>query len=139
SASVSSGASGDGERRSGANASAISCTCPSTKRAASTLPARWLAARSGRAGVMRGSYAVIGSDCRVGKGGGTADSKGRAYRAPCPRVLASSASFQDAWARRTRDFLWGGAVPAPLPTLQPPKFDTYCNAVLGTSNRRHYP
>src|SRR5262245_26258326 len=59
SASVSSVASGDGERRSGADASPISRTCPSTKRAASNLPARYLAARSGRAGVMRGSYAVI--------------------------------------------------------------------------------
>src|SRR5437867_3575807 len=67
---------------------------------------------------MRGSYEVIGSDCRVGKGGGTADSESKAYRAPCPRVLAPSASLQDAWARRTIDLLWGGAVPAPLPTLQ---------------------
>src|SRR5262249_2736972 len=61
SASVSSGASGAGERRSGACGSTISRSSPSTKRAASTLPARWLAARSGRAGVTRGSSGSIGA------------------------------------------------------------------------------
>src|SRR3978361_2235144 len=36
-------------------ASDISSSSPSTKRAASTLPSRYFAARSGRAGVRRGS------------------------------------------------------------------------------------
>src|SRR4051812_18528806 len=58
-ASVSSGASGAGARRTGACASITSYSSPSTKRAASTLPARCLAARSGRAGVMRGSKVII--------------------------------------------------------------------------------
>src|SRR5258708_38855936 len=48
-------ASPDGGSRSGANASAISNVWPSTKRAALTLPSRYFAARSGRAGVTRGS------------------------------------------------------------------------------------
>src|SRR5258708_23460871 len=48
-------ASPDGGSRSGANASAISNGWPSTKRAALALPSRYFAARSGRAGVSRGS------------------------------------------------------------------------------------
>src|SRR5258708_7851176 len=55
SACVNSAASPDGASRSGANASAISNGWPSTKRAALTLPSRYFAARSGRAGVRRGS------------------------------------------------------------------------------------
>src|ERR1700738_2140065 len=45
----------DGPSRSGASVSAISNSSPMTKRAASTLPSRYFAARSGRAGVTRGS------------------------------------------------------------------------------------
>src|SRR6476620_7872999 len=41
--------------RSGASASAISNSSPLTKRAAATLPSRYFAAISGRAGVRRGS------------------------------------------------------------------------------------
>src|ERR1700710_297264 len=48
-------ASEEGCSRKGASASAISNSSPSTNRAASTLPSRYLAARSGRAGVRRGS------------------------------------------------------------------------------------
>src|ERR1700692_4285076 len=52
---VESMASDEGPSRSGANASDISNTSPSTKRAALTLPSRYFAARSPRAGVRRGS------------------------------------------------------------------------------------
>src|SRR5260370_29783939 len=45
----------DGPSRSGASASTISNSSPMTKRAASILPSRYFAARSGRAGVRRGS------------------------------------------------------------------------------------
>src|SRR3954447_742769 len=55
SASVASMASAEGPPRIGAMASTISKTSPRTKRAAWTLPSRYLAARSGRAGVRRGS------------------------------------------------------------------------------------
>src|SRR3954467_3549772 len=48
-------ASEKGASRIGTNASVISNCSPSTKRAALTLPSRYLAARSGRAGVRRGS------------------------------------------------------------------------------------
>src|SRR6266436_1804689 len=48
-------ASEKGASRSGASASAISNSSPATKRAALTLPSRYFAARSGRAGVSRGS------------------------------------------------------------------------------------
>src|SRR6266702_6406019 len=48
-------ASADGASRSGASASTISNSAPATKRAAATLPSRYFAARSGRAGVSRGS------------------------------------------------------------------------------------
>src|SRR5215216_2579825 len=48
-------ASADGASRSGAMASRTPNSSPVTKRAASTLPSRYLAARSGRAGVRRGS------------------------------------------------------------------------------------
>src|SRR3954454_7983790 len=44
-----------GPSRSGAMASRTQNSSPSTKRAAFTLPSRYLAARSGRAGVRRGS------------------------------------------------------------------------------------
>jgi len=46
-------------RRIGACGATISRTTPSTKRAAWTLPSRCLAARSGRAGVRRGSFGVM--------------------------------------------------------------------------------
>src|ERR1700682_896911 len=52
---VKSVASDDGASRSGASASTISNSFPSTKRAAAILPSRYFAARSGRAGVSRGS------------------------------------------------------------------------------------
>src|SRR5258706_3258555 len=55
SACVKSSASEDGPLRIGASASAISKSSPVTKRAASILPWRYFAARSGRAGVRRGS------------------------------------------------------------------------------------
>src|SRR6476660_3379061 len=55
SACVINSASGAGPRRNGAMASVTSNTSPSTKRAALTLPSRYLAATSGRAGVRRGS------------------------------------------------------------------------------------
>src|SRR5436190_24297369 len=50
-----SSASGAGPRRSGATASVTSNVSPATKRAALTLPSRYLAATSGRAGVRRES------------------------------------------------------------------------------------
>src|SRR6186713_1841688 len=55
SACVNSTASADGASRSGAMASRTQNFAPSTKRAACTLPSRYLAATSGRAGVRRGS------------------------------------------------------------------------------------
>src|SRR5512144_2945066 len=48
-------ASADGASRSGAMASRTANSSPVTKRAAFTSPSRYLAARSGRAGVRRGS------------------------------------------------------------------------------------
>src|ERR1700681_3862288 len=45
----------EGPSRSGARASDISNASPVTKRAAAILPSRYFAARSGRAGVRRGS------------------------------------------------------------------------------------
>src|SRR5713226_2433311 len=48
-------ASEEGPSRSGASASTISNSSPMTKRLALTLPSRYFAARSGRAGVRRGS------------------------------------------------------------------------------------
>src|SRR5438034_10306660 len=55
SACVKSVASEDGASRSGASASTTSNSSPLTKRAATILPSRYFAARSGRAGVRRGS------------------------------------------------------------------------------------
>src|SRR5580658_806042 len=55
SASVSSNASGTGDRRTGDTGSNTSNSVPSTKRAACTWPRRCAAARSGRAGVTWGS------------------------------------------------------------------------------------
>src|SRR6188768_2111543 len=55
SACVNSIASADGASRNGAMASRTQNSAPSTKRAAWTLPSRYLAATSGRAGVRRGS------------------------------------------------------------------------------------
>src|SRR5213075_2248663 len=52
---VASMASADGALRNGAIASDISNSSPLTKRAAAILPSRYFAARSGRAGVSRGS------------------------------------------------------------------------------------
>src|ERR1700688_3206294 len=52
-------ASEDGSLRSGAMASDISNSSPVTKRAASILPSRYFAARSGRAGVRRGSSIAL--------------------------------------------------------------------------------
>src|SRR6202521_2273940 len=69
SACVKSMASEDGCSRSGASASAISNSSPVTKRAASILPSRYFAARSGRAGVMRGSSIAIAQQFIDGAGG----------------------------------------------------------------------
>src|ERR1700730_14186174 len=55
SACVKSVASDEGASRSGAMASTTSNSSPMTKRAAAILPSRYFAARSGRAGVRRGS------------------------------------------------------------------------------------
>src|SRR4051794_7206652 len=55
SASVSSAEVGEGSRRNGAMALETSKVSPSTKRFAVTLPSRYFAATSGRAGVRRGS------------------------------------------------------------------------------------
>src|SRR6266849_8991338 len=55
SACVKSVASDEGASRSGAMASTIWNSSPLTKRAAAILPSRYFAARSGRAGVRRGS------------------------------------------------------------------------------------
>src|ERR1700688_1409700 len=52
-------ASEDGSLRSGAMASDISNASPATKRAAAILPSRYFAARSGRAGVRRGSSIAL--------------------------------------------------------------------------------
>src|SRR6201998_1591867 len=59
SACVANSASADGARRNGAMASDISNSSPVTNRAASILPSRYFAARSGRAGVMRGSSIAV--------------------------------------------------------------------------------
>src|SRR5471030_2358886 len=55
SACVNSAASEAGASRNGTSASDISNSSPVTKRAAAILPSRYFAARSGRAGVRRGS------------------------------------------------------------------------------------
>src|ERR1019366_4323970 len=59
SACVASMASEAGPLRNGAMASDISNSSPMTKRAASILPSRYFAARSGRAGVRRGSSIAL--------------------------------------------------------------------------------
>src|SRR3954467_9327941 len=56
---VESSASALGRLRSGAMASDISNSSPVTKRAAATLPSRYFAASSGRAGVRRGSSIAL--------------------------------------------------------------------------------
>src|ERR1700722_8476541 len=66
---VASSASEDGALRNGAMASDISNSSPVTKRAASTLPSRYFAARSGRAGVVRGSRIAIAQQFVDGAGG----------------------------------------------------------------------
>src|ERR1700692_606047 len=69
SACVANSASADGALRKGAMASYISNSSPVTKRAASILPSRYFAARSGRAGVMRGSSIAIAQQFIDGAGG----------------------------------------------------------------------
>src|SRR5450432_4003164 len=69
SACVDSMASEDGALRSGASASVISNSSPTTKRLASILPSRYLAARSGRAGVRRGSSIAFAQQFVDGAGG----------------------------------------------------------------------
>src|ERR1700691_2611616 len=59
SACVNSDAPEKGSPRSATMASDISNSSPVTKRAALTLPSRYFAARSGRAGVMRGSSITV--------------------------------------------------------------------------------
>src|SRR5215210_4244865 len=66
SACVSSTASEDRRSRIGAIASEISNSWPSTKRAALTLPLRCFAARSGRAGVRRGSSITFSEQSKKG-------------------------------------------------------------------------
>src|SRR5665213_1171124 len=56
-------ASEDGSPRNGAMLSIISKVSPATKRAASILPLRYSAARSGRAGVRRGSSIAFAQQC----------------------------------------------------------------------------
>src|SRR5579863_555018 len=56
---VASSAPADGAQRNGAIASAISNSSPATKRFAGTLPSRYFAARSPRAGVRRGSSIAV--------------------------------------------------------------------------------
>src|SRR6201996_4424745 len=62
SACVNAGASSRGASRIGAMAEMISNSSPGTKRAALTLPSRYFAARSGRAGVRRGSSIALAQD-----------------------------------------------------------------------------
>src|SRR5450631_729670 len=69
SACVASMASEDGRSRSGASGSDISNSSPVTKRAASTLPSRNFAARSGRAGVRRGSSIALSEQFEDRAGG----------------------------------------------------------------------
>src|SRR6516162_5573224 len=59
---VASSASGEGAQRSGAIASAISNSTPVTYRFALTLPSRYFAATSGRAGVRRGSSIALAQE-----------------------------------------------------------------------------
>src|ERR1700759_3647659 len=59
---VSIAASARGASRSAAIGEMISHSSPSTKRAALTLPSRYFAARSGRAGVRRGSSIALAQD-----------------------------------------------------------------------------
>src|ERR1700756_1382257 len=65
---VSSPASAAGRSRSGAIASITSKLSPSTKRAAATLPSRYLAARSPRAGKRRGSSIAFAQELVEGAG-----------------------------------------------------------------------
>src|SRR5207245_1281546 len=80
-----------------------------------TLRARDQCATLVRAGAVR-MRNIAHSNCRVGKGAGTAFPCGDSSRAPCPRV--TSRSNKNAWAQRTRALICGTAVPAPLPTLR---------------------
>src|SRR5713226_5477219 len=62
-------ASEEGPSRSGASASTISNSSPMTKRLALTLPSRYFAARSGRAGVRRGSSIAFAQQLEDRAGG----------------------------------------------------------------------
>src|SRR5260370_21940434 len=62
-------ASEEGPSRSGASASTISYSSPMTKRAPLTLPSRYFAARSGRAGVRRGSSIAFAQQLEERAGG----------------------------------------------------------------------
>src|SRR6202790_849669 len=87
SACVASMASEEGPSRSGARASDISNSFPSTKRAAAILPARYFAARSGRAGVSRGSSIAFAQEL-VDRAGGLAFAAfgARGFCRWCPAV-----------------------------------------------------
>src|ERR1700722_7366196 len=87
SACVSSMASEAGSLRSGAMASDISNSSPATKRAASTLPSRYFAAISGRAGVRRGSSIAFAEQFVDGACGlAFAAFRARRLRGRCPAV-----------------------------------------------------
>src|SRR5258708_512255 len=69
----------EGPSRSGASASVTSNSSPVTKRAAAILPSRYFAARSGRAGVRRGSSIAFAQEL-VDCAGGLAFAAFRAAR-----------------------------------------------------------
>src|ERR1700704_3062249 len=87
SACVNSVESEDGPPRSGASASTISNSSPVTKRAASIVPSRYFAARSGRAGVRRGSCIAFAQQFVDGpRGLAFAALRARRLRRRCPAV-----------------------------------------------------
>src|SRR5215510_12759212 len=95
SACVISSASGAGARRIGAIASMTSNISPSTKRAALTLPSRYLAATSGRAGVRRGLSIAFAQQLVDGARGLALAALGAA--GPCRRRPAVDIDMQPAF------------------------------------------
>src|SRR5690349_2175435 len=83
-----------GARRSGAIASITSNVSPSTKRAALTLPSRYFAATSGRAGVRRGSSIAFAQELVDGARGLALAALGPA--GPCRRCPAVDIGMQPA-------------------------------------------
>src|SRR5215470_10762077 len=92
---VISSASRAGARRSGASASVTSYASPSTKRAALTLPSRYLAATSGRAGVRRGSSIAFAQQLVDGARGLALAALGTG--GPCGRRPAVDVDMQPAF------------------------------------------